>query len=295
MNRARVLRVVGLELLLYDGKKQFKAMSPKQLKLQGLCAGDIVEYELDDNAITYIATKILNRKNHIDRPLISNVDNGFIVVSELPKADFYVIDKILVSLGMENIIPYIIISKQDIVSEKFIEDISEQYENCVEEIIVLSSYTKEGLARFIDVTKDKVSVLIGQSAVGKSTLLNVLGIETIKTGSVALKVGKKSERGKNTTKTTQLYLTNYGAMIADTPGFKMLNLDSLEHDELLHYYVDMKCFGVKCKYADCSHMNNNEGCKIIEAVNSGKVNKDRYERFIKVKNIMKNRKKNYGK
>jgi len=293
---ARVLRSVGAEILLYDGEKEFKALSPKQIKLQGLCAGDYVEYDFDNSSNAYILTKMLERRNHIDRPTISNVDNAFIVISEIPKADFFVVDKILVYLGIENIKPYIIISKLDIIDEKFIDIVREQYKNCVEDIIVLSSLTKEGLEDFISVTKDKISVLIGQSAVGKSSLLNALGINKIKTDSVALKVGKKVERGKNTTKNSQLYLTNYGALIADTPGFKMLSLENLEPEELMHYYVDIRDYAVQCKYADCTHLPNNDGCQVVKALNDGKINENRYDRYIKLKNaLIQNRKKNYGK
>ena len=292
----RVMRVVGADVLLYNNNQTIKALCPKQLKLQGLCAGDFVEYMYDDSINNNLITNLLERKNHIDRPTISNVDNGFIVVSEVPQPDFYIIDKILVNLGIEKITPFIIISKLDIITENFINIIKSQYKNCVQDIIVLSALNKEGLEQFIEVTRGKVSVLIGQSAVGKSSLLNALGIEKIKTDTIALKVGKKRERGKNTTKNSQLYLTDYGALIADTPGFKMLDLEDLELNELTHYFPDIRDYAVKCQYSDCTHLPDNQGCQVIKALNAGKISQDRYNRYIRLKNtILKNKRKNYGK
>lgn len=296
MPKARVLRAVGSEILIFDGEKSINAISPKRIKLQGLCAGDIVNFAFDDASNTNVIKEILPRVNHIDRPTISNVDNAFIVVSEVPKADFYIVDRILVYLGIEKIRPYIIISKLDIINEEFINIVKEQYNACVEDIIILSAKTQEGLEQFNNATQNKVSVLIGQSAVGKSSLLNALGIEKIKTDSVALKVGKKIERGKNTTKNSQLYLTQYGAMIADTPGFKALSLENLEPEELMHYYVDIRDYAVKCRYADCTHLPENEGCAVVEALKQGKINQNRYNRYIRLKNaLIENRKKKYGK
>ncbi len=290
-----ILRVVGANCLIYAYNKEYDALCPKQLKLQGLCAGDYVEFCYDDSINNNLISKILPRKNHIDRPNVSNVDNAFIVISERPQPDFYIIDKILVSLGIEKITPYIIISKLDIINDEFIEIIKKQYSNCVKEIIVLSALNNVGLEPFVNATKGKVSVLVGQSAVGKSSLLNALGIKKIKTDSLALKVGKKVERGKNTTKNSQLYLTSYGALIADTPGFKMLDLEDLTESELTHYFVDIKDYAIKCRYADCSHLPNNEGCEVVRALQEGKINQSRYDRYIRLKNaIIRNRKK-YGK
>ena len=295
MNKiGRVLRVVGANCLVYADNKEYDALCPKLLKLQGLCAGDLVEFIYDDSLNNNLILKVLERKNHIDRPNVSNVDNAFIVISEVPKPDFYIIDKILVSLNIENIVPYIIISKLDIINESFIDEIKKQYSNCVKEIIMMSALNNVGLEPFINATKDKVSVLVGQSAVGKSSLLNALGIDKIKTNPLALKVGKKIERGRNTTKNSQLYLTNYGAFIADTPGFKALDLETLTETQLTHYFVDIRDYAVKCKYADCTHLPNNEGCAVVKALQEGKINKDRYDRYIRLKNTVIRNRKNYG-
>ena len=290
----QVLRVVGADALILVDGKPVSALCPKMLKLQGLCAGDYVEYEFDASLNNNLIGKIVPRKNHIDRPTISNVDNAFVLVSEIPKPDFYVLDKILVNLGIENIAPYIVISKQDIVEDNFIDIVKSQYKNCVKDIIVLSALNGDGLDKFIQLTKSKVSVLIGQSAVGKSSLLNALGLQ-IKTNSVALKVGKRRERGKNTTKNSQLYLTSYGALIADTPGFKMLDLDNLEPEQLSHYYPEIREYAVKCQYSDCTHLPNNEGCQVITAVQKGKIPVERYDRYIRLKNAIQKKRSFYGK
>ena len=296
MAKAVVLRVVGADAYLLDGDKKINAIVFKKHKMQGLCAGDVVEYYFDDLNKVYVIQSICDRRNHIDRPNISNVDKAFIAISKEPQADLFLVDKMLVYLGIENILPYIIISKCDIVDTEFIDNIKQQYNNCVEKIIVLSSKTGEGLDDFIAETKGNISVLVGQSAVGKSSLLNVLGIKKIKVDTIALKVGKKKAHGKNTTKNSELYLTDYNALIADTPGFKMLDIEDMEDAQLTHYYCDIKEFSVKCKYKNCTHLPNNDGCAVVKALNDGQINKDRYNRYIKVKSALnKNRNRKYGK
>jgi len=296
MNKATVLRVVGADAYILDGNKKYSALVLKKLKLQGLCAGDIVEYSRDEVNNAFVVQKIIERRNHIDRPNVSNVDKAFIVISKEPHADLFLVDKMIVYLGIEQILPYIIVSKCDIVDNEFIENIKRQYSGCVEKIIVLSSKTGEGLDEFIDETKGFISVLVGQSAVGKSSLLNALGIKKIKTDTIALKVGKKKSRGKNTTKNSELYVTNYGAMIADTPGFKMLAVADMEDAEFTHYYRDIRKFATKCKYKNCTHLPNNAGCAVVDALKNGQIDKDRYSRYIKVKSALnKSRSKKYGK
>ncbi len=296
MNKATVLRVVGADAYLLDGDKKFSALVLKKLKLQGLCAGDVVEYSLDDTNNAFVVQKICERRNHIDRPNISNVDNAFIVISKEPQADLFLVDKMLVYLGIEGILPYIIVSKCDIVDDEFIDNIKRQFSDCVEKVIVLSSKTGAGLDEFIAETTGRISVLVGQSAVGKSSLLNALGIKKIKTDTIALKVGKKKSRGKNTTKNSELYVTSYGAMIADTPGFKMLAIEDMEDSELTHYYPDIRRFAVECKYKNCTHLPNNDGCAVVAALNNGQIDKERYSRYIKVKSALnKSRSKKYGK
>ncbi len=295
MNKARVLRVVGADACLYDGVNKLDALVLKKVKLQGLCAGDEVFYTEDSENHTLVVQEVCARKNHIDRPNISNVDNAFIVITKEPAADLFLVDKMLVYLGIEGITPYIIVSKSDIVSDEFIENIKSQYVGCVEKIIVLSSHTGDGLDDFIAETKGKVSVLVGQSAVGKSSLLNAVGVHKIKTDSIALKVGKKKVRGKNTTKNSELYVTNYGAMVADTPGFKMLEISDMQDSELTHYYVDIRKFSVQCKFANCTHLPENAGCAVVKALNDRLINKDRYSRYIKVKSALNKSRKKYGK
>lgn len=295
-NRAVVLRVVGANVCLYDGKNKIDALVLKKVKMQGLCAGDKVEYCFDEANNIFVVQGICERRNHIDRPNISNVDNAFIVITREPQADLFLVDKMLVYLGMEGITPYIIISKSDLVTNDFINTVVEQYSNCVEKIIVLSAVTREGMAEFIEETKGKISVLVGQSAVGKSSLLNAVGVRKVKVDTLALKVGKKKIRGKNTTKNSELYVTDYGAMIADTPGFKMLTVEDMQDAELTHYYVDIRKYSVLCKFKNCTHLPQNAGCAVVKALNEGKINKERYSRYIKVKSALnKSRSKKYGK
>ena len=216
------------------------------------------------------------RKNSLVRQYIANLDQLVIVVSCVPKPDLSLVDKLLIGCIIYDIEPVLVINKTDIAKPAFVSQIIEQYEPVINSIITTSSYTKAGIDTLKQVLKNKLSAFCGQSAVGKTSLINaIFGNLNLKTDSVS----KKIQIGKNTTRSTQIFSFDDNTYIADTPGFNMLHFENIEHTELKKYFLEFEKFET-CQFTDCNHINADASkCAVMQAVTSGKINQDRFDRY----------------
>lgn len=248
----------------------------KNLKKEGVFVGDIVFVD-EDNAVA----RIDKRKNVLIRPPVANIDKMFIVVAPLPKADLYTVDKMLIFCALNSIEPILCVNKKDLDNE-FCEKIEKIYNSFVDTIVV-SSFDESVLE--IEKKINGICVLAGQSAVGKSSIINALKKEEVAKVDT---FSKKIERGKQTTRTVQLFKFSDG-YLADTAGFSKLDegLIDLKETEIKNYFTEFLPFAEKCKYKSCTHINNKD-CGVIEAVKEKKLSKERYENYVKLYSIMKN-------
>lgn len=244
-------------------------------KTRGKLRNQKVEPVVGDNVIVNTETKtiekVLERKNYLKRPLISNVDKLLIVEStSIPVFSSYLIDKFLLIAFSNNIEPIIVITKTDMISLKEKTEIR-KYINYYRKLgikVYINSSVKKIKKEFIG----SVVALAGQTGSGKSSLLNRIDASLkLKTGEVSESLG----RGKHTTRLVELLEVNNG-LIADTPGFSSLDID-IEKKKIKTYYPD---FDKNCKYRSCLHIKE-DGCKIIELVNNKKIPRWRYDNYIK--------------
>ena len=229
--------------------------------------GDNVFVDIKNNTIE----KIEQRKNCLNRPLVSNIDKLLIVMStSIPVFSSYLIDKFLIIAASNNIEPIIIITKTDMISLKEKNEIKKY----------INYYRKLGIKTYINTSVKKikkefrgsVTALCGQTGSGKSSLLNRIDVTLkLKTGEVSESLG----RGKHTTRLVELLEVN-GGLIADTPGFSSLDLN-IDKKDIKNYYPE---FNIPCKYRTCLHIGE-DGCEIKSLVNKGKIPKWRYENYIK--------------
>lgn len=242
--------------------------------------GDVVEISINENAENTIDT-ILERKNSLIRPPVSNIDNLLIVVSTTdPKPNFYVIDKLIAIAEHKNIEPYIIISKTDLSSYA---EIVNNYKDAGINLIVLDN--EDSYNKIKEIMKDKISAFTGNSGVGKTTLLNKLdNTLNLSTGAISDKLG----RGRHTTRQAQLFRV-CGGYVIDTPGFSSLDFEKVEiikKDELPYCFREFKEYLGTCKFTSCSHVND-KGCSICEAVKDGKISQSRHNSYIQMYNQAK--------
>ena len=133
--------------------------------------------------------------------------------------------------------------------------------------------------------KNNINVFSGNSGVGKSTLINSIFNENITQEG---EISQKNKRGKNTTTSIKLYEIDENTYIADTPGFSTFEISEIESKELENYYIEFKQFIQNCEFIGCTHIKE-ENCGVKQAVESGEINKDRYERFCKIYSELKDK------
>lgn len=285
---ATVTKNISNMFVISDNGKVYTASAQGKLKADKVLVGDKVEYKLDGKRA--IITKILPRKNMLVRPNIANVDNLVIVVSPVPAPDFLLIDKLILTCLYNDIKPILCVNKDDI-DEGFIEKVKSQYGNVVVNILSTSAVTKKGLDSLQKLISGEVSAFAGQSAVGKSTILNSLLDDAVaKTGSVSI----KTQRGRHTTRHSEMFEIAAGTYIIDTPGFSMLNISGITYDNLRFYYPDFADF--KCKYSSCTHTGEDASeCAVKAATTSGFLDKDRLERYNIIYKELKERRNVYEK
>ena len=258
-------------------------------------AGDNVILKQSDKGV--VVEEIVDRKNYLIRPPVANLDILFTVIAAAKPSPMLPITDKLISIAEYNKIePVIIVSKSDI-DESEAERIADIYRKSGFTVFVSSlDSNKDELTKFVNQhANGKISAFAGASGVGKSTVMNALFPKlALETGDVS----RKTERGKHTTRHVELfgldYLTDDSSLmgyIADTPGFSLIDFtrfDFYKKDDLVYTFREFEDYLGTCKYTKCSHTTE-DGCKIIEAVNDGKIAKERHESYIEIYNTLKNK------
>lgn len=281
MHRGLVLKKqANLFTIKLENGQIFDCVARKTLKKDGVFVGDYVV--LDD---AFAVSKIEKRKNILIRPPVANIDKMFIVVAPIPKPDLYTIDKLVLFCVLNSIKPVICVNKSDL-DLKCCEDIKKIYKDILP--VLIFSSLDETVLKLKNEIKG-ICVLAGQSAVGKSSIINALKKESVcEVGDFS----KKIERGKQTTRTVQLFDFGDNNYLADTAGFSKLDesLLDLKDNEIKNYYPEFLKYASECKYKSCAHTSGKD-CKVFEAVQSGKISRERYENYLKLYNIIKSIKK----
>ncbi len=266
--------------------KDLKSKEEYIAKLKGnikdktfIYAGDIVEYSNDGSTI--LINKILERKNNTIKPKISNIDNLFIVQSIVePEYNISQMFKYHTFFKMQNINNiYFVITKTDICKnyEKILNKIKNQYL-----LKIINANDSNDVENMKQLFSKKLSCFVGQSGVGKSTLLNkIIPGLNIKTNEIS----KTLNRGKHTTTSTTLYEFNDG-YIVDTPGFSTIDIN-LSNYELAKIFFNFDKLYDNCKFSNCLHKNENNCC-IKKEVEIGKIlNSNIYNEYIKISDNLK--------
>lgn len=256
---------------------------------------DRVAAKHDDADARFVIEEIVDRKNALIRPPLANLDFLFVTVAAAsPAPVLLTIDK-LISISVHNgIEPVVIITKCEL-DRAYADELAEIYRKAGFRTIITSAETGEGvniLREYIEkLPEGSISAFSGASGVGKSTLLNSLFPSLrLSTSSVS----RKTERGRHTTRQTELYEINGGASyLADTPGFTMLDFEQFDFftiDDLPFTMRDFESYIGTCKYKKCSHTKE-EGCSIIAAVESGDISPSRHKSYLSLYEILKTKKK----
>ena len=254
----------------------YNSMIRGSLKLRDhIYVGDKVLIS-DDN---YVISSLLERNSLLKRPQISNVEQMVLVFSLVePDFSYYLAFKYLTYANYNELPALIVLSKADKAKQADIDNVIKTFNKLNVPVYVTSSKANQGIDEVKSLLKDKISVLVGQSGVGKSSLLNAID------PNYTRDIGEYSEalgRGKHQTKEVVL-LPYLGGYIADTPGFSSLEL-GLSKLEIAHYFPGFGDKYLSCFYSNCLHINEKE-CKVKSAVKEGNIPSIAYESYIKLLN-----------
>ena len=222
--------------------------------------------------------EILPRRNALVRPAVANLDQLLIVVSAAkPALDEVLVDKLLLYAQFHELPVILGINKIDQDKKGRAQQICQRYAKSGARLLAFSVATGEGLAPLKEQLRGKCTCLAGQSAVGKSSLVNALAPHlALETGGMS----KKTARGRHTTRHTELLdLKEIDAILTDTPGFSILEVLEMEPEQLRNYYPEF--YGIQCRFDSCLHYKEPE-CNVMKAVQAGEISAARYEGYIRL-------------
>ncbi len=235
--------------------------------------GDLVEILVDEASQTGAIEEIFPRKNVLLRPPVANVTQMAVVVATAnPRPNLLLLDKLIASAEYADIRPIICWNKSDLESGEAYKKV---YEDAGFDVLVLSAQTGQGVAKLQEKLQGEVTVFAGNSGVGKSSLLNqILGEETFATGAVSNRV----ERGKHTTRHSEIVSIPNGGYIIDTPGFGSFDFSLLEPEDMAELFREFADYTGECRFRDCSHTVE-QGCGVLKALHEGRIAPSRHESF----------------
>ena len=251
--------------------------------------GDLVEVSvLDEENKKGNIDEVLERKNELIRPAVANIDQALVIFAiKKPEPNLNLLDRFLIMMQQKEIPCILVFNKSDLATEEERQALRDIYAGSGCEILFVSAKQDQGIEEVRNVLKGKTSTVAGPSGVGKSSLINKLQSDVnMETGSISEKI----ERGKHTTRHTEFIPMGEDTFIMDTPGFSSLAVFDMEKEELEQFYPEFDEYRDTCRFNGCSHTHE-PGCGVKEAIEEGKISKERYENYKLIYDELKNRKK----
>ncbi|MFC1556003.1 ribosome small subunit-dependent GTPase A [candidate division KSB1 bacterium] len=253
-----------------------------------IAVGDSVKFSILEDG-SGVIEELMERKNKISRPtkwgpskekvIVSNVDQLIAVVSvKNPPLKTGLIDRMLVVTEREGIKGVICINKSDLIDVAEIDDIIAEYRKLRFRVFPVSALTGEGVDELRSALEEKFSVFMGQSGVGKTSLLNRLqpGIDRR-----VREISEASDKGKHTTSHVSAVYTDFNALIVDTPGFRSFGIWGVEKGNIDVMFREFRRYIDNCRFRPCSHTHE-PGCAVQDAVEQGKIAAFRYENYVRI-------------
>lgn len=253
-----------------------------------LVGDDVLLDVLDGEKLLGNIRELLPRRSELIRPAVANVDQALVIFSIVkPKPNFNLLDRFLIMMGQQKLPCIICFNKLDLDEAGEGAAYEQIYAACGYRTLSVSAGLGEGIGELKGLLAGKTTTVAGPSGVGKSSIVNSLQSGVVmETGSISEKI----ERGKHTTRHSELIAMGEHTYILDTPGFSSLELFLLEKEQLAGFYPEFEPAERYCKFAGCSHVTE-PVCGVKEAVAEGSVSRVRYDNYCLLYQELKNKRK----
>lgn len=231
---------------------------------------------------------ICERKNQLIRPAVANIDQTLVVfAAKSPMPNRNLLDRFLVMMESQDMESILCFNKCDLIQNEEINDLKKTYELAGYKVLLISVYDNDGIDEVKTLLKGKTTSLAGPSGVGKSSLINMIVPDAVmETGDISRKI----ERGKHTTRHSEIFSLGDNTYLLDTPGFSSIYTCECEKEELKYYFPEIYKYEGECRFNGCVHVNEPD-CAVKMAVLNGNIGQSRYENYLSFYEEIKNRKK----
>lgn len=232
---------------------------------------------------TKFSRRYPGKRDAIEQIVVANANQvGIVLSTRLPDLNLRFLDRFLILAEVGEMEAVVCLNKVDLIDsleQRKLGAILSAYEELGYPVIFTSIHQPQSIEPFRDALRDKFSVIVGASGVGKSSLLNAVqpGLG-LRVGEVGLKTGK----GRHTTTLVELFWLDFGGEVADTPGIREVGLWGVDTENLDLYFPEMERYLGECKYADCIHISE-PGCAVTDAVNAGEISDVRYLSYVSLR------------
>ena len=266
-----------------DGKRIHCSIRPN---IDSLVAGDRVVWQAEGTRQGVVVSRypresVLGRpdKRGQLKPVAANISQIMIVVAPKPEISWPLLDSYLVMSESLHLKACIVLNKTDLPCDKLKQTLTKQYESLGYTVLCMSLNDKKNLKHLQTALDNHTSVFVGQSGVGKSSLISsVLPLETdIQTGAISL----RTELGCHTTSSSCLYRLPTGGALIDSPGVREFGLWHMPAYDIARGYREFKPYLSQCKFRNCNHFDT-IGCALIDAVNNNLITRNRYDNYVKI-------------
>ncbi|EHI59587.1 MAG: ribosome small subunit-dependent GTPase A [Hungatella hathewayi] len=245
-------------------------------KLKPLVGDNVEITVLDEETLEGNIDEILPRSNTLVRPAVANIDQALVVFAIThPSPNLNLLDKFLVMMERLEIPVTIVFNKIDLTDEVEMNTYRSIYEPAGYRVLFASASDGDGMEDIRALIRGKTTVLAGPSGVGKSSLTNILQpLAAMETGAISEKI----QRGKHTTRHSELFFVEEDTYMMDTPGFSSMYVEDMQAEELKHYFPEFERYEEACKFLGCVHIGE-KVCGVKDAVERGEVSRSRYENY----------------
>lgn len=287
LSTGRVITRFGAELLVEnpDNTSLPPIRCTAKRKFDSIVCGDFITWHPNEHGNATVVD-LLPRKNALTRPgyrgrprtIAANIDQLVIVNSWLPETSWDLVDRYLIAAQQLDASAIIVMNKRDLAEQHATEDDWENmkiYQQIGFPVLQMNAVTGEGTAELLKLMKNKTSIFSGRSGVGKSSIANKILPDT----DISVGIISDSGEGKHTTTTATLYHLACDGYLIDSPGVRDYALGDISTQQLSEGYIEFQDYALNCRFNNCTH-DHEPGCAVRDAVQNGKISRQRYERYI---------------